>query len=259
MMRIFSFRMKMAILNVIQSLFLSAGAYIRPARAPAMDFISSFLSAKPCGFDMEMIGDGSDGTYVLPNDLDGIEMCFSPGVGPSSQFEEAIFDAYGIRSFLIDASVPSVPTDRDDFFVFDRKFLGASTYGDFIDLETWVMQHASDEIGKDLLLQMDIEGAEFSALLACPKDILKRFRIIALEVHFLDAMNLEFFASTVEQTFRKLDEIFVVCYARANDCCGSLRVGSKSFPRVAEVTLIRRDRVVLGNSVERREFVIRNL
>lgn len=206
-----------------------------------------------------MIGDGTDGTYIIPDDLQGIQKCFSPGVGPSSQFEESIYDRYGIKSYLIDASVSKVPSDRSDFYVFEKKYLGASTYDNYIDLDTWVATYAGENPKEELLLQMDIEGGEFSALLACPNEVLNRFRIIALEIHFLDALNLEFFASLVEQTFRKLDSNFQVCYAHKNDCCGSIRVGSVVFPRVIEVTLIRKDRVLNDTKVELQNFHIKNL
>lgn len=255
------FKIKMFILNIIQRLALSLGAYIRPSRVNDISFIANFLKPKNCGIELVMIGDGRDGTYVIPNDLVGVVKCFSPGVGPSSQFEEAIYDLYGIKSYMIDASVPCVPSNRDDFYVFEKKYLGATTYENFIDINTWVKKYVAEESNEDLLLQMDIEGAEFSALLSCPQDVLSRFRIIALEIHFLDALNLEFFASIIEQTLRKLEANFQVVYAHANNCCGFVKVGSYSLPRVIEVTLIRKDRMrdhELVNS-KSNSFVIKNL
>lgn len=254
-----SFKIKMALLDLIQHVALTLGAYVRPSRIRGTNFFSTFLAPKNCGFEMVMIGNGTDGSYVIPNDLDGISKCFSPGVGPSSQFEEAIFDRYGIKSFLIDASVSDVPSPRRDFYVFEQKFLGASTYDNYIDLNTWVTTYAGDDPKEELLLQMDIEGAEFSAILACSNEVLNRFRVIALEIHFLDALNLEFFADVVEQTFRKLDASFQVCYVHPNDCCGSIRVGSTTFPRVIEVTMIRKDRVRDANDELLKNFTITNL
>lgn len=256
---IINFKIKMFILNLIQRGALAFGAYVRPSRVRDINFIEAFLTPKDCGIPMLMIGDGTDGTYIIPDDLNGISKCFSPGVGPSSQFEEAIYDKHGIRSFLIDASVLRVPSSRDDFYVFEQKFLGATTYGNFTDLSSWVKTYASKEPMEELLLQMDIEGGEYAALLACPNEVLTRFRIIALEIHFLDALNLEFFSSLVEQTFRKLDANFQVCYAHANDCCGSICVGSATFPRVIEITLIRKDRIRDSIKVQKENYVIKNM
>ena len=192
---------------------------------------------------MVLIGDGRDGSYVLPDDLKGIKFCFSPGVGPTSQFETEIFDIYGIHSYLIDASVNSVPGERNDFYKFERKFLGATSYNEFISLDDWVNENDAMFEKNDLLLQMDIEGHEFVSLLAADDQTLCRFRIIAMEIHFLDLLNLDLFSSIFEQFVRKLDKYFVVCYARPNDCCGFVSVGPKKLPRVMELTLIRRDRI----------------
>lgn len=255
------FKIKMFVLILIQRIALFFGAYIRPSRVSDISFIAKFLEPKTCGIELVMIGDGKDGTYVIPNDLIGIEKCFSPGVGPSSQFEEAIYDLYGIKSYMVDASVSRVPSNRDDFYVFEKKYLGASTYENFIDINTWVQKYVAEKSNEDLLLQMDIEGAEFSTLLSCPPNVLNRFRIIALEIHFLDALNLEFFASIFEQTLRKLEANFQVVYAHANNCCGFVKVGSYTLPRVIEVTLIRKDRIRANDldSSKSNSFVIKNL
>jgi hypothetical protein len=255
------FKIKMFILNLFQRLALFFGAYIRPSRVNDISFIVNFLKPKNCGIELVMIGDGKDGTYVIPNDLIGIEKCFSPGVGPSSQFEEALYDSYGIKSYMIDASVASVPSIRDDFYVFEKKYLGASTYENFIDMNTWVNKYVDENSNEDLLLQMDIEGAEYSALLSCPAQVLNRFRIIAIEMHFLDALNLEFVASIFEQTIRKLETNFQVIYVHANDCCGFVSVGSYTLPRVIEVSLIRKDRIkdYDNDNSKSNSFVIKNL
>ena len=173
------FKVKMFILDKLQNLLLIFGAYIRPRRLKTSDFITSFLEPKNVGLEMVLIGDGRDGSYVLPDDPKGIKFCFSPGVGPTSQFETEIFDIYGIHSYLIDASVNSVPGERNDFYKFERKFLGATSYNEFISLDDWVNENDAMFEKNDLLLQMDIEGHEFVSLFAADDQTLCRFRIIA--------------------------------------------------------------------------------
>lgn len=53
-------------------------------------------------------------------------------------------------------------------------------------LEDWVRTAEPAREGDgDLMLQMDIEGAEYRNLMATSSSCLKRFRIIILEIHFL--------------------------------------------------------------------------
>lgn len=253
------FRAKMAILSVGQAIFAFLGLYVRPARAGNFAFIEQFFVAKSVGHPLVLIGNGSDGSYVIPDDLKDIELCFSPGVGPTSRFEEEIFDRYGIKSFLIDASVPFVPSTRTDFFHFEQKFLGAVDFENYISLDSWVAARTMNDKASDLILQMDIEGHEFASLLACSDETLKKFRIIALEIHFLDALRLDFFKTVVEQCLRKLDQYFVVCFARPNDCCGNVTIKGTKFPRVIEITLLRKDRILDNKYDEVQTFKIKNL
>ena len=55
--------------------------------------------------------------------------------------------------------------------------------------------------GQDFLLQMDIEGGEYLSLLATPQELLRRFRIIVLEVHYVECWAHPLFFNTVEAMF----------------------------------------------------------
>ncbi|MEJ2410769.1 MAG: hypothetical protein P8Y48_16060 [Novosphingobium sp.] len=121
------------------------------------------------------IGGEGDGGYLVPDDLDGIEACFSPGVDKIALFEEDMI-ARGMRVFQIDASVEESPL-KHERNQFERKFLGIVSRNHFITLDDWVKEKAGATSG-DLLLQMDIEGAEWLTLAQVSEETLKRFRVI---------------------------------------------------------------------------------
>ena len=56
------------------------------------------------GYELIRLGDEKDGGYIIPNILDQIDYCFSPGVGESTSFEDEI-KKYKIKSFLADKSL----------------------------------------------------------------------------------------------------------------------------------------------------------
>ena len=85
-----------------------------------------------CEKGLIRIGGEADGGYLLPNDLEGMEYCFSPGVGTVSDFENHLSTLH-IKSFLADYSVESPPVQNPDF-VFDQKFLGANDSDIFMTL-----------------------------------------------------------------------------------------------------------------------------
>lgn len=58
---------------------------------------------------------------------------------------------------------------------FDKLFLGPTTSRQFISLDDWVARYAPPD--GDLLLQMDIEGAEYVTLNAARTGTLERFEL----------------------------------------------------------------------------------
>ena len=148
------------------------------------------------------LGGDYDGGYLLPDDLEGIVACFSPGVSNQASFEEALL-ARNIRCYQVDASVEHSPLEHHPLVEFERKFLGTTTEKNFITLRDWVEEKEPERRG-DLLLQMDIEGAEWLVLAATTDELLSRFRIICIEFHGLEHLFSPFAFAIMERAFEKL-------------------------------------------------------
>lgn len=69
--------------------------------------------------DLIRLGGDSDGGYLIPNDLDSISRCFSPGVGYSASFEYDIA-SFGVNCFIADYSVDALPISNQ-LFHFEKK------------------------------------------------------------------------------------------------------------------------------------------
>ena len=184
------------------------------------------------------VGGKNDGGYLLPDDLSGISKCFSPGVDVTASFEKDLV-CRGILSHLADASVDGPP---EDFRIlsFEKKFLGSVNDGDYMTLEFWV-RNRGGAVG-DLILQMDIEGAEYQTILATPIDILRRFRIIAVEIHDVHHWFNPIAWGCVQGFFAKLLADFHVVHNHPNNNCQFIEVDGILLPTVFELTLLRKDR-----------------
>ncbi len=187
------------------------------------------------------LGPAKDGGYLVPNDLQDIRACFSPGVSYSALFEDDLVRQFGIGSHLADYSVDGPPHG----FVplsFTKKYLGAHNDATFMTLEKWVRESWEYDLGGDLLLQMDIEGAEYETLLATPDSILKKFRIVVLEIHDMELWGLPACYKIADALINKLRQHFVVVHHHPNNHQSIVSVNGVEFPRVSELTLIRKDR-----------------
>lgn len=192
------------------------------------------------GSDLVRLGPDGDGGYLVPDDLAGITSAFSPGVSTESGFELDLA-ARGMQVFLADHSVdgPAAPSPR---FVFDKRFVGSFTDDTYITLGDWKDARLPDDDG-DLLLQMDVEGAEYETLLAAPTALVAQFRIIVIEFHYLNELFGRAFFGIASRVFAKLLQTHAVVHIHPNNCCGSVASGGLEIPRIAEFTLHRRDRL----------------
>lgn len=184
------------------------------------------------------VGGGGDGGYLIPDDLDGIVRCFSPGVSTMSQFEVDLASR-GIPCSLADYSVDH-PALAHELITFDKKFIGVETGGRFMTLENWVSRDAPGT--GDLLLQMDIEKYEYPVILSTPADVLRRFRIVAIEFHAMQAMVKSNTFAYIKSVFEKLLHDFHVVHIHPNNGCAPVFCGSISIPPVMEFTFFRKDR-----------------
>jgi hypothetical protein len=193
-----------------------------------------------CGKDLIRIGGTADGGYLIPNDLDGVEYCFSPGVGAMADFESHLA-TLNIKSFLADHSVDFPPIAKPEF-TFDKKFLGAIDSETSFTLKSWRDKYLAANV-HDLLLEMDIEGSEYEVILSTPSDTLTDFRIMVIEFHFLEKMFEPFAYAVFKTCFEKILEHFHVVHIHPNNCCGAVRRRGIEVPRIMEFTFYNKHRM----------------
>jgi FkbM family methyltransferase len=137
--------------------------------------------------------------------------------------------------------------ENHQLYTFVRKFVGVETRDNTIRLEDWVNGQSLPEQG-DLILQMDIEGAEYAVLLDCPRDLLTRFRIIIVEFHALDMLFSKKPFEIVKQAFAKLLRDFSVVHLHPNNRADILSNNGIDVPQAMEFTFYRNDRVKLSQA-----------
>lgn len=209
--------------------------------------VMAWLRPKATPKPLIRIGGECDGAYLVPNDLEGIEACFSPGVNNFKYFEDELVNVYDIPAYMCDKT-----SDESKFSTpiirgrqsFIKKWVGPGDRDDLIALDTWVDLLAPGD--KDLLLQMDIEGAEYENILSVSDSTLSRFRIILIEIHAVTKMNdPNIFTNVFQPFFARLSKHFVCVHVHPNNAVTNtveLNGIGMSVPYLLELTLLRRDR-----------------
>jgi hypothetical protein len=181
------------------------------------------------------LGPAEDGGYLLPDDLDGIEAVFSPGVDQSSVFEQDCSNL-GMAVHLADASVSGPADEIAGPWSFEKKFLGLAEESEFINFDRWV--HRRSPGTADLLLQMDIEGAEYDVIRSMSDRVLNRFRHMVIEFHDFHSL-WQMCSQDKFATFEKILRTHSPVHIHANNCCPVKTLNDIDIPRVIEITFTR--------------------
>ena len=193
------------------------------------------------GHELIRIGAEKDGGYLLPDDLNGVEVCFSPGVANNWSFEKDLFQKFNIASIMYDGSV-SKPDDLTNEHTFYKKYIGSSSFKDFISISD-VLNIDLKKFTGDLIAQVDIEGGEYSIFNTISESELLRFRIIVVEIHEIDRwIQKRYFDETIHLMLEKIFTTHDLVHSHPNNHGGYFRFKGYKFAKVVEITLHRKDR-----------------
>jgi len=202
-----------------------------------------------CDKPLIRIGAKNDGGYLVPDDFEGIEYCFSPGVAGVSDVEKDCAKR-GMAVFMADQSVDQ-PATQHERFHFTKKYIGVTTNEGFMTLDDWVASSCSDS-KSELFLQIDIEGFEYEVFLACSDQLMRRFRIIVAEFHRLDHLWAKPFFNLASRAFYKILQTHKCVHLHPNNWRGTVKNGDIEIPINLEFTFLRNDRI--HNAVHARTF-----
>lgn len=197
------------------------------------------ISIRPVNTEHSLIrvGASGDGGYLVPKLLKNIDFAFSPGVANTATFEEALI-AIDIPCFLADYSV-EVPPISGEKVDFEKKFIGRFDNEIFMTMDSWIRLKKVDS--NNLLLQMDIEGAEWDVFDSMSHETLLQFKVLVIEFHSLHLLFFRFSFERIKMIFDLLlNDFYVVHYHPNNNDGLQEYLGIKISP-TAEMTFLRKD------------------
>ena len=215
----------------------------QPAQVADIRHALDLLRPVACAHPLIRIGGDRDGAYLIPDDLEGIAACFSPGTDNKTRFESELAERYAIPSLMCDGSVERSQLQLvEGMHSFETKWLKDFDNATTTSLDRWVAD-SPYAAAEDLLLQIDIEGGEYPALLHASHSPLQRFRIIAMELHGLERLDdLLFLNLRFMPLLQKLTAAFDLVHLHANNCLPAVDLGGPRVPPIVEITFLRRDR-----------------
>jgi hypothetical protein len=189
------------------------------------------------------IGAAADGGYVMLDRLRPDQPVFSYGVGPDSSFD-AEMAARGHRVFMFDHTVQGPAGGIPPGAQFTKEGVGPVPAPErrLDTVENHLRRHGC--LGRrDLILKMDVEGAEWPVLATLPDAVLDGFEQIVVELHGFQALAEDGLRAVIQAALARLNGRFTLCHVHGNAHAGiRLAEGVPVLPAL-EATYVRTDLV----------------
>ena len=186
-----------------------------------------------------LLGNKKDGSYIMLDDFENIKIAYSIGIYKLIQFDQALADK-GIDVYMYDHTINNLPYENSRFHWKKIGIGGNSKRSNNIQtLEEMITENGhTDE--KNMILKIDVEYAEWDSMNEVSDNILKQFKYILIEFHFLKD-NLKLYYNVLKKLY-KTHQVFYI------NCSDELTTfGNNRFCRNIEVSYIIRD----GNIFEK--------
>jgi hypothetical protein len=135
---------------------------------------------------LERFGEAHDGGYLMcGNLLAGAESAYSYGIGGYDKWGCDIATTLGVQVHQYDCFNTTQPSCQTGTTLFHAECVGdtaKTTEGRFFDTLARQLDRNGHR-GKRIAMKMDVEGAEWDALLAAPADVLQQIEQMAVEFH----------------------------------------------------------------------------
>jgi hypothetical protein len=146
----------------------------------------------------------------------------------------------GIDVFMYDHTIKRLPLENEHFHFFKTGICGTS--GEDTNLKTFeeILTANGHMTNNNIILKIDVEGAEWEAFSKTSGEIIENFAQIAVEFHGVNNVYDENKFNTMLSVFEKLNTTHQVVHVHANNYGSIEIIGGVPLPNTFEVTYLRK-------------------
>jgi hypothetical protein len=186
------------------------------------------------GVEKIRVGAAGDGGYIMLNDTAGIEAAYSLGIGGDVSWDLAMA-RLGLPIFQFDHTVEGPPVAHE-LFRFHQRKIGPvpDPASRTVSLDQLLRDNA--HLGRNLILKIDIDGAEWDVIDQLDGDLLKNFRQIICELHDLNRFIDPAWNARAARVIAKLTRCHRLIHVHGNNFVLPFWNGVADFPDVLEAS-----------------------
>jgi Methyltransferase FkbM domain len=185
------------------------------------------------------VGAGDDGGYVMVDDFAGISAALSLGVGCNMTWDISIAER-GIPVLQFDDGIGSAPAQQELCKFWRRKIVATKPSSQSEITIAGILLENNLGRSEDLILKIDIEGAEWEIFSNLDDGIIKQFRQIICEFHDFHRIYQTSWRLRAYRVLEKLKRNHCVVHIHGNNYGRLIFAGDVRVPEVLEVTFVRR-------------------
>ncbi len=194
---------------------------------------------KVVGKNFVRLGDPHDGGYVMVDNFKTAGVAYSFGINDDVSWDwDMVSRGYDI--FMYDPTIAALPKNHERFHFFKQGILGIeikeqamNTLENFIRLNG----HAANS---NMILKMDVEGAEWSFLSTVASETLNQFDQMVFEFHDMTAPKDQSVMNATLACISKINRTHSLVHLHANNWSSFLILEDKILvPNVLELTYVK--------------------
>ena len=194
-------------------------------------------------FPFVRLGKQNDGGYLMVENFctTGGGIAYSFGISNDVSWDLDMVNR-GYDIFQYDMTINQLPVENEHFHFFKEGIGGIKDVEKSLDtLENFIKRNGHTE-NKNMILKMDVEGAEWDFLYTMPKNFLSCFNQMVFEFHnLIQPKNLFNMAVTLE-LLRKISDTHTLVHLHGNNFGSYLQIENVgTFPDTLELTYLKTD------------------
>jgi Methyltransferase FkbM domain len=185
------------------------------------------------------VGGPNDGGYVMLDDLDGIGICYSLGVGPDVSWDMEMAER-GALVLQYDHTVENAPAMHPNFHHFKIGITHDESLAPGMKRLDTLLHENGHADRDDMLLKIDIEGYEWDSLEVLDTSTFANFRQIVAEFHGMRLLEIESFRQRAHRLFSTIRRTHEVVHVHGNNFAGMYIVKGIPIADCLELTFVNR-------------------
>ena len=161
------------------------------------------------------IGRMNDGGYVMLDDIETNMKAYSFGICDDVSWDREMAERYGIDIYMYDHTITGLPEYHKKFHYFKAGISGKDdSMNHLFSIETILKNNAHTE-ETNLILKMDVEGAEYDFLESASPSIISNFKQMIFEFHNITKLENK---ERIKKSLQKLNETHQAVWIHGNNC-----------------------------------------